>query len=102
MKEFFIWSFEHDAWRRAEGKGYTNDILQAGLYTKQEAEAICDGLKSRDETMMNARGALSVARLDADYQLQLARRRIELFDSALKHLERKRRAAAQPSGESGQ
>lgn len=36
-----IWSFQHDAWWRANSRGYTNDERQAGLYPRAEAEQIC-------------------------------------------------------------
>ena len=36
-----IWSFEHDAWWRADHCGYTADKDIAGLYPRQEAEDIC-------------------------------------------------------------
>jgi hypothetical protein len=41
MNEYLIWSFEHDAWWAPDRRGYTRDIEQAGVYTAQEAGAIC-------------------------------------------------------------
>lgn len=44
MKEqmYVIWSYEHSSWWRPHSMGYTVDINQAGLYTKDEAAKICD------------------------------------------------------------
>jgi hypothetical protein len=36
-----IWSFEHDAWWRANRCGYTTSEAAAGLYLRSEAEKIC-------------------------------------------------------------
>ena len=36
-----VWSNEHSAWWRANSCGYVTEILGAGLYTLEEAEAIC-------------------------------------------------------------
>lgn len=35
----FIWSEEHRAYWRPDGCGYTNRISQAGVYTRDDAEA---------------------------------------------------------------
>ena len=36
-----IWSFEHDAWWKPESHGYTKLFVEAGFYTRAEAEEIC-------------------------------------------------------------
>jgi len=36
-----IWSFEHDAWWRANSRGYTNNEAEAGLYERSKALEIC-------------------------------------------------------------
>ena len=38
-RDHLIWSNEHHAWWRPEGRGYTSNVLQAGLYTEAEAKA---------------------------------------------------------------
>lgn len=38
---YVVWSNEHGAWWRANSAGYCTELLGAGLYTKEEAEAIC-------------------------------------------------------------
>lgn len=38
--DYVIWSFEHRAWWRPGRWGYTDDLEQAGRYTRREAEAI--------------------------------------------------------------
>lgn len=37
---FVIWSIEHDAWWRAGWLGYTLELCEAGLYTREEADAV--------------------------------------------------------------
>jgi hypothetical protein len=37
---YLIWSYEHDAWWKAERRGYTRVLIDAGVYSKAEAEAI--------------------------------------------------------------
>ena len=37
--EVVIWSGEHGAFWRADGKGYTDDHTQAGIYTRADAES---------------------------------------------------------------
>ncbi|NOU05324.1 MAG: hypothetical protein HOO99_03995 [Hyphomicrobiaceae bacterium] len=39
---FLIWSNEHRAWWKPGRCGYTADIAQAGLYTAEAANAICE------------------------------------------------------------
>jgi hypothetical protein len=38
---YFIWSAEHQAWWRANQRGYAKGIKGAGEYTRDEAIAIC-------------------------------------------------------------
>jgi hypothetical protein len=33
-----VWSIEHDAWWRPGERGYTRELLLAGIYTKADAE----------------------------------------------------------------
>lgn len=35
-----IWSFEHRAWWKPNGRGYTGSITEAGIYPEEEAEEI--------------------------------------------------------------
>lgn len=35
-----IWSFEHDAWWRADSCGYTTEEAEAGLYERKVADSI--------------------------------------------------------------
>lgn len=35
---FLIWSNEHQAWWRANGRGYTGHIEEAGRHTREQAE----------------------------------------------------------------
>ena len=37
---FLIWSIEHTAWWRPHALGYTTDIFQAGLYSRDVAVGI--------------------------------------------------------------
>ena len=37
---FVIWSFEHDAWWRPGGYGYTPELAEAGRYTWADAQFI--------------------------------------------------------------
>lgn len=34
---FLLWSNKHGMWWRPDGRGYTDDITQAGAYTQDEA-----------------------------------------------------------------
>jgi hypothetical protein len=38
--DYVIWSFEHDAWWRPGGWGYTNHLAEAGRYTADDATRI--------------------------------------------------------------
>lgn len=46
--EWVIWSNEHQAWWRPNGRGYTLDWKEAGLYTTEEADKIIKGSKMPD------------------------------------------------------
>lgn len=46
MDVYLVWSHEHGAWWRPNGRGYTTDINRAGRYTREEAIAHS---KSRDQ-----------------------------------------------------
>lgn len=35
-----IWSFEHNAWWKPDRRGYTPDLIFAGVYSKEEADEI--------------------------------------------------------------
>lgn len=39
-RNWVVWSFEHDAWWAANGCGYVQALLLAGLYTEAEAKEI--------------------------------------------------------------
>lgn len=41
--KWLVWSNEHRAWWRAKSQGYTVHRTAAGLYTRDEAIAICRG-----------------------------------------------------------
>lgn len=41
MQEFYIWSFEHQAWWKPDRNGYTNNRMLAGRYSLDEALRIC-------------------------------------------------------------
>ena len=40
MKTFLIWSIQHEAWWRADWRGYTTDLRDAGVYSESEAAAV--------------------------------------------------------------
>lgn len=40
-EKFWIWSIEHNAWWRPMERGYTHEIQDAGIYTKEKAVEIC-------------------------------------------------------------
>jgi hypothetical protein len=54
VRDYFVWSMEHNAWWRPNHCGYTADLYQAGLYTKDEADAIVNGTKGRNERPVHA------------------------------------------------
>lgn len=39
-QEFYIWSFEHDAWWRPNEDGYVTDFHAAGKYSLKDATRI--------------------------------------------------------------
>ncbi len=39
--KYFIWSFEHRAWWKADWRGYSTNFDEAGKYTQEEALKIC-------------------------------------------------------------
>lgn len=41
---YLIWSNEHNAWWRPDGKGYTRVIENAGRYSREDAMKISRGL----------------------------------------------------------
>ena len=45
MDEYLIWSNEHEAWWRANRRGYTNHVRGAGRYSREEAVSICSGAR---------------------------------------------------------
>ena len=38
---WMVWSIEQSAWWGPNSAGYTKDVRQAGLYTKEDALSIC-------------------------------------------------------------
>ncbi len=61
-KNLYVYSNEHQAFWRPNSCGYTTDILQAGLYTKEEADEICLDLRSHKEGNLSP----EVARLESE------------------------------------
>lgn len=47
---YLIWSLEHHAWWRPNSCGYTNCFQEAGIYTKADAERICENANAFGET----------------------------------------------------
>ncbi len=43
MQNYFIWSWEHNAWWRPNSSGYTSDVLEAGVYSYRQALKIVRG-----------------------------------------------------------
>lgn len=41
MRSWLVWSNEHRGWWKAGGWGYTTLTHRAGVFTKEDAEAIC-------------------------------------------------------------
>jgi len=39
---YLIWSFEHNAWWKSGGRGYTTRLLEAGMYNERHAIDICN------------------------------------------------------------
>ena len=40
---YYIWSYEHNAWWGHNSRGYTTDLKYAGKYAEKDAREICDG-----------------------------------------------------------
>lgn len=48
---FLLWSNKHQSWWRPDGRGYTDDIVQAGAYTQAQAvEAVTRSALCMDRT----------------------------------------------------
>lgn len=47
-----VWSMEHGAWWRPGWHGYSTNIMEAGLYARQEAQQIVDGSNGRHEKIV--------------------------------------------------
>lgn len=43
IEYFLIWSFDHNAWWKPDERGYTEDLIDAGLYSFQDAKRIVVG-----------------------------------------------------------
>lgn len=41
IRDWLIWSLEHEAWWKPGKSGYTRNVLEAGRYTQLEAIEIC-------------------------------------------------------------
>lgn len=39
--DWLVWSNEHGAWWKPYGWGYTRELSEAGRYTKERADLIC-------------------------------------------------------------
>lgn len=48
MKHYLIWSHEHGAWWRPNSRGYSETILDAGVYSEEESAAIVKGSGGRE------------------------------------------------------
>jgi hypothetical protein len=60
---YLIWSFEHDSWWKPCRHGYTEDVMQAGLYSKEDAEQICEHANSYEEINEEMRPAKDYGRV---------------------------------------
>jgi hypothetical protein len=40
--KYLIWSIDHGGWWKPNRRGYTKNRSSAGLYSMQEAKAICE------------------------------------------------------------
>jgi hypothetical protein len=66
---FLIWCHEHERggsvlWWRAQGKGYTSDIDEAGIYSRAEAEGQSRSRKSDEAVPVPAARRAIVRRCD--------------------------------------
>lgn len=50
---FLIWSTEHNAYWRPDSAGYTRIQSEAGRYSEQEAQAICDSNSRRSGSTLD-------------------------------------------------
>lgn len=41
-EQYYIFNYEHHAWRLADRSGFTKDIRQAGVYAHDQAKLICE------------------------------------------------------------
>lgn len=42
MSEYLIWSHDQDAWFKPARRGYTENVVAAGRYTKAQADGILE------------------------------------------------------------
>lgn len=42
-ERYLIWSVDHQEWWRQSRFGYTGDIVEAGKFSRKDAETICAG-----------------------------------------------------------
>lgn len=54
MYEYVIWSFEHEAWRGPDHRGYVLDLKDAGRYSAQDAGEIVTSSVMLDEVAIVA------------------------------------------------
>jgi hypothetical protein len=89
---YIIWSFEHHAWWRPGGWGYTPDLREAGHYPRAEAEAMVAqaNIVHWNETMLPLREALDWTPREIElvlrYRAASVHRRA-LIDAVIRHLE---------------
>lgn len=52
--KYLIWSVEHNAWWKQSKYGYSNDLSEAGLFSKEEASDIVEeaNVRSHEEVMI--------------------------------------------------
>jgi len=49
MTEYYIWSYEHNAWWKPNSIGYTIDLRQAGRYTAEQVKVIIPNDLKRED-----------------------------------------------------